>query len=424
MDISRRKRGVRIPRKAWPFIITGAIAVAGGVVILTGPNQLGSERAIRADGLTLAEVELRPFQERVRLTATVTPENVRVVEWPVSGTVTRLPRAEGDLVAEGDVLAVLQSEELERSLRDARNSIESARFGLGRTSLENELLFTRLEAQAAQDEVRLASAEAELARLEDELRFGSVEATSVEDARRRVSLIREEIAIGERGRRAQERLAALELDRAESVLANAEQEFNRIEQRLGLLSVRAPSAGRLLDVEAVLGRSVGAGAQLGRIVGLEQRSLRASVSEFTADRLEVGMEGLAVLGEQSITVRIVDIGAQIDEGETDLSLQIAGEGSRELRLGDRLGVEIIPGDTEEALLLPRGDFFTVTGGRWIYRLVEGEQRAERVFIRLGRQNDTHYEVLEGLEPGDRVIVGGYDELPRQDSVTLTQGAAE
>ena len=90
-----------------------------------------------------------------------------------------------------------------------------------------------------------------------------------------------------------------------------------------------------------------------------------------------------------------------------LDLAFTGEVPPSLRLGQALRVQIELGNPERVLTIPRGDFYSVTGGQWIYKVVPGESRAVRTFIRLGRQNPKQYEVLEGLQPGDRVITSGY-----------------
>ena len=62
------------------------------------------------------------------------------------------------------------------------------------------------------------------------------------------------------------------------------------------------------------------------------------------------------------------------------------------------------------MLIPRGSFYQQTGGQWIYVVDGSGDRAVRREIRIGRQNPQYYEVLEGLSPGEKVIISGYDNF--------------
>jgi HlyD family secretion protein len=61
-----------------------------------------------------------------------------------------------------------------------------------------------------------------------------------------------------------------------------------------------------------------------------------------------------------------------------------------------------------AIIIPRGGFYQETGGNWIYVLDPSGSQATKRRIRIGRQNIHFYEVLEGLMPGEKVIVSSYD----------------
>ena len=72
------------------------------------------------------------------------------------------------------------------------------------------------------------------------------------------------------------------------------------------------------------------------------------------------------------------------------------------------GFHLVLVQPEQAVLIPRGTFFQTTGGQWIFVLDKGGQKAYRRNIRIGRQNPQYFEVLEGLEPGERVVTSGYE----------------
>ena len=70
----------------------------------------------------------------------------------------------------------------------------------------------------------------------------------------------------------------------------------------------------------------------------------------------------------------------------------------------------------EAIFIKRGGFFQETGGNWIYIVDPSGEFATKRSIRLGSQNTYFYEVIEGLKPGEKVIVSSYDSFGNKDKL--------
>ena len=96
------------------------------------------------------------------------------------------------------------------------------------------------------------------------------------------------------------------------------------------------------------------------------------------------------------------------------------EGDRpdNVRSGQTYYIDLQLGESSESVLIPKGTFFQITGGNWIFVVDKDGKHAYRRNIRVGRQNPQYYEVLEGLEQGERVIVSGYESFKDNEVLVL------
>lgn len=171
--------------------------------------------------------------------------------------------------------------------------------------------------------------------------------------------------------------------------------------------VRAPLTGQLSNLTVVPGQQVQAGGEIGEVKVLDRYKVRVTPGEYYIDRIVSGLPAKGTYKGKPYAMSVRRVVPEVKDRMFTVDLAFTGEVPPSLRLGQALRVQIELGNPERVLTIPRGDFYSVTGGQWIYKVVPGESRAVRTFIRLGRQNPKQYEVLEGLQPGDRVITSGY-----------------
>jgi len=183
--------------------------------------------------------------------------------------------------------------------------------------------------------------------------------------------------------------------------------FERVKAKQEWLVVRAPLTGQLSNLTVVPGQQVQAGGEIGEVKVLDRYKVRVTPGEYYIDRIVSGLPAKGTYKGKPYAMSVRRVVPEVKDRMFTVDLAFTGEVPPSLRLGQALRVQIELGNPERVLTIPRGDFYSVTGGQWIYKVVPGENRAVRTFIRLGRQNPKQYEVLEGLRPGDRVITSGY-----------------
>ncbi|MEM8908322.1 MAG: efflux RND transporter periplasmic adaptor subunit, partial [Bacteroidota bacterium] len=91
---------------------------------------------------------------------------------------------------------------------------------------------------------------------------------------------------------------------------------------------------------------------------------------------------------------------------------------KSIKRGQTLSIKLALSDKTQALLLERGSFYQETGGNWVYLIDPNTGNAYKRDIKVGRQNPSYYEVLQGLEVGDLVITSSYDNYNQKDELIL------
>jgi len=186
------------------------------------------------------------------------------------------------------------------------------------------------------------------------------------------------------------------------------------------LIVRAPVDGQLTSLDAEIGQSKNKGERLGQIDVTGGFKVRADIDEHYISRIYTGLKASVNLADSNYTLIVKKVYTQVVSGRFQVDLQFESNIPNGIRRGQSLQLRLALSDETTAMLLPRGGFYQQTGGNWIFKLNEGSTKAYRADIRLGRQNPDYYEVLEGLNPGDKVITSNYENYNDMQELILEQ----
>ncbi|MGQ0559211.1 MAG: efflux RND transporter periplasmic adaptor subunit, partial [Sphingosinicella sp.] len=232
-------------------------------------------------------------------------------------------------------------------------------------------------------------------------------------ARRRSAVLRRQQSTDERLQSGQ--LAQL---RSSASALNTSLELARAS--LDALNVRAPVAGQLTSFEIQIGQSFGRGERLGQIDSAGRNKLRAQVDEFYLGRVRQGQVAAAEIGGRFYRLRVSKIYPQVRNGAFEIELQFLGAEPAALQRGQTVQTRLTLGDPTPALLIPNGAFYNETGGSWVFVVAPDGRSAFKRQVRLGRRNSDFIEVLEGLDPGERVITSPYTGFAERDRLSLSQ----
>lgn len=174
------------------------------------------------------------------------------------------------------------------------------------------------------------------------------------------------------------------------------------------LVVKAPVDGQLTSLDGEIGQSKNKGERLGQIDVLSGFKVRADIDEHYITRIYTGQTGRFVISGESYSLVIKKVYTQVTSGKFQVDMEFEETVPEGIRRGQTLQIRLALSDAKQAVMIPKGGFFQQTGGNWIFKLSEDGTKAYRVPISLGSQNTEYYEVLSGLEPGDKVITSSYD----------------
>ena len=371
-----------------------------------GPRQL----KIEAGAYRIAEVAEAPFREYVDVEGLVQPIQTIWINAQESGSVERIVAEEGAMLQVGDTILVLSNPELIRTIEEEEADWENQQRNFREQEIEMEQRSLTLRQQTLDAAHQMEALEKSLMQSREEYRMGIKSKAELDVQEEEYNYQRKKAAL---------QLQSLQHDsvctliKREMVAANRKastRKLSRTSDRIDRLVVRATVAGQLSFLDVTLGQQVAAGSSVGQIKVLTEYKVSTSLSEYYIDRITTGLPAHIQYQNQQFPLRISKVVPEVKNRAFVCDLLFTAEKPSNIRLGKSYRVQIELGMPETALVIPKGNFYQQTVGRWIYRLSPDGKRARKVEVELGRQNPQQYEVLSGLQPGDKVLVTGYEQF--------------
>jgi HlyD family secretion protein len=191
-----------------------------------------------------------------------------------------------------------------------------------------------------------------------------------------------------------------------------------LKEQLENLTIKAPISGHLTSLVAEVGQSIAQGERLGQIDDVEGFKVRAQIDEHYINRVEVGRIGEFDFAGSTYQLKVQKVFPEVREGRFEVDLGFTGQEAKGIRRGQSIHIRLQLSELSEGILLARGGFYQTTGGNWVYILDNSGDFAVKRQIRLGRQNPQYFEVLEGLEPGEKVITSSYENYGDMERLVL------
>lgn len=384
------------------------------IVVSSGGKKLRIDR----EKVGIEEVTLGKFLEYVDAEGIVQPILTLKVNTREAGSVERIVGEEGTMLVKGDTILLLVNPELKRGIEDQRDDLDKQLMGFREKEIEMEQKTLNLKQQMLQAKYELQRLEKSYRLDEEEFRMGVKSKAQLEVARDEYEFKKANTALQLEGMRHDSTVTLIRRELMKNDLEREKKKFHRANERLENLVVRAPMGGQLSFIKVTPGQQVGSGESIAEIKVLEQFKIHTSLSEYYIDRVTTGLPATVNYQGQKFPLRITKVVPEVKDRNFDVDLVFCAAKPENVRIGKSYRVKIELGQPEEAVIIPKGDFFQYTGGQWIYKLNEAGDKAVKVPISIGRQNPLQYEVLEGLKTGDRVIVSGYDRLGEAEEVIM------
>jgi len=413
-----------VPIKRKHPLIRYKYYIGGGVLFIvfliyviaasSGPRQLRYE----ADRLTIAEVRQDKFFEFLSEDGIVQPILTVKLNALEAGTVVRVVADDGDMLVAGDTILILQNLDLQRSIEDERDELEKKRISFKESDIQMQRRTSQLMRQAIENEYKLRRIAKEYDVRRAELEMGAISRAELELAEENFEYNRVNTAMLMEEQRHDSLLNAIQITLMQSDFEREVRRFERSRQRLDNLVVRTNMAGQLSFVSVIAGERVSAGSSIGELKVVDRFKINMRISEYYVDRVTVGLPATIIYQNRKLPLRIAKIYPEVSNRQFAIDLVLSDEIPENIRIGMTYRIQIELGQPEDAVVIPKGSFFQMTGGQWIFKVNEAGDKATKVNISIGRQNPQQYEILDGLKPGDRVIVSGYDNFGDAEEIVI------
>ena len=408
MDVKiERPKGIKGIKKKY-LIYAGCGIAAIILIVWLATTDIASTYKVEQTGLNIEDVKAMKFDDYVRVDGRVEPISTVQISPEEGGIVMEKVMEEGAQVRKGDVIIRLSNSNLDLQILNAEAELAEKQNILRNTriSMEQDRLNNRTEQAQLELEVeRKQRAYQQKKRLFDDKLIAKEDYLQAKEdydlAVRRRKLINQRLDQDSIYRLAQ-------VDQMEDNLANMQRTIELIRQRKEQLNVVSPIDGELglLDVE--LGQSITAGQKIGQINDLTNYKVSGQIDEHYIDRVHQDLRATSAKKDQDMNLRLRKVFPEVRDGKFKVEFVFTGNRPDNIRSGQTCYLSLQLGQPVDAVVIPKGSFYSATGGQWIFVVDASGKKAYRRNIRLGRQNPEYYEVLEGLEPGERVITNGYE----------------
>jgi len=387
--------------KYWPYAAGGAL-----LLVIIGWLVFGNHAStlrVSKDELTVSDVRRAEFKDYVRTNGQVLPIQVVQISPEEGGIVMEKVVEEGSHVKKGDVIVRLSNSNLdlqilnaEAELAEKQNLLRNTQVAMQQDRLKNQTEQAQLDMDTQRKQQEKLISREDYIQSQEEYQLSAKKRSLVSKRLKQDSIYR-----------------TVQMDQMEDNLDNMRKNVVLVRQRKDKLEVRCAIDGELglLDVE--LGQSIQPGQKIGQLNDLSDYKVQAQIDEHYIDRVRTFTRG-----DKQYQLQVRKVYPEVREGKFRCDFVFRGERPENIRTGQTYYIDLELGQPEQAILIPRGTFFQTTGGQWIFVMDKSGSKAYRRNIRIGRQNPQYYEVLEGLEPGERVVTSGYEAFKDNEVLVI------
>lgn len=405
-----------IKKKYWKYFF-GGTAVLLAILFFIFRDWTSTVR-VEKDKITIAAVFRSVFNDYITNDGIAAPISTVFLDAYEGGKVEEILLEEGAMLHQGDVIIRLSNNDInlnilnsEAQLAEKANFLREVRIRMEQEkhSLEREILNARYDLISKK---RIWEQNQEL--YKDQLIsrdewLKSEENYTLADKTQELVLLRQ---------KQDNEFRNLQIEQITENLKNMQMNLALVKQQQDYLNVKSPVDGQLGSLLVEIGQSITRGFRIGQINILTSYKIEADVDEHYIDRIRPGLTGFIERPNDTLYLEIKKVYPEVRNGRFKIDLVFTGKLPENIRIGQSYFIKLQLGQPIEAIQIPQGSFYQTTGGQWIFVVDKSGQFAVKRNIKIGRKNPQYYEVIEGLTPGEQVIVSDYTIFGNNDKVEL------
>jgi HlyD family secretion protein len=409
-----------IKKKKWTTLklltIGGIILFLVIIVWMLFLRDNRSSLYIEMNQLTITEVEKGKFQEFIPVDGVVFPRNTIFIDAVQGGIVENVFVEDGAILKKGDPILKLANANMELSYMDQETRMYDAINNLANTRIGLEQLKYTRQKEILQLQYEIDRIKTDFNRKEQFFSDKLISLKEFEDAKRDFDFSLKQLEITLRLRKLDSISGVAQSNQINSSMERMHNNLSLLRQNMDNMTIKSPANGKLSSFIVEIGETKSSGEHLGQIDLLDGFKLRAGIDERYISRVFIGQSAEFDLGGRVYNLRISKIYTDVANGAFQVDLLFNGNQPEDIKRGQTVQLRVQFSGANDALIIRRGGFFQETGGNWIYVLDPSGTYATKRNIKIGRQNTSHYELLEGLQPGEQVIISSYDSFGEKEKL--------
>ena len=411
-----------IKKKRWTTKRIITIAVIAAIVLLIGGSYYftsgASKLNVETDRLTVSTVTKGKFQENIPVNGVVLPQTTIYLDAIEGGRVEEKYVDDGTLMKKGDPILRLSNTDLELNLVNQETDVynlltqmQISKNAAQQNTVQNLNQMTDVQSQLKEAE-RIYNLDKDLYAKK------AIGFQEYKKAENDYNYYKQKEALTQQILNQDSISNKQQLNQTQQSYKGSQNALAVMRQKVGDLIVRAPVDGQLTSLDAEVGQSKNKGERLGQIDVMGGYKVRVDVDEHYISRIYTGLRGTFTFADSDYVLEIKKVYTQVTNGRFQVDMEFIGKIPKGIRRGQTLQILLALSDERTSVLLPKGGFYQQTGGNWIFKVTADGSKAYKVDIQLGNQNTDYYEVLQGLQPGDKVVTSSYENYGDMQELVL------
>ena len=409
-----KKKGLQ--KKHFGYIVIGLAIIV--LVYMAFFADRTSTYKVEKDKLIIETVTEDQFNDYITVPGTVEPITTVKLDADEGGRVEEKLIEEGSMVKKGDIilrlsnpdlfLNILNSESLlaekENFLRTTQIEMEQEKLQIKRELVTLKYDIERKARNFQQNETLIKDnliSKEEYIRSKEDLDMANQSKDLYVERQKQDSVFR-----------------SVNVETIKKDLQNMRNNLDMVKKRVENLNVRATVDGELGLLSPEIGQSISKGENMGQINVLTSYKVVAQIDEHYIDRVRTQLDATLDRQNNKFNLTVRRVYPEVRNGTFKIDMIFRDSMPDNIRTGQTYYISLQLGQPKRSVLVPIGGFFQETGGQWIFVLDPSESFATKRNISIGRKNPKYYEVLEGLKPGEKVIVSGYETFGKNEKLIL------
>lgn len=409
-----KKKGLQ--KKHLVYIIAGTAFLV--LIYLAFFAEKTSTYRVEKDKLIIETVIEDQFNDYITVPGTVEPISTVFLDAQEGGRVEEILIEEGSMVKEGDIILRLSNHDLylnildsEAQLAEKENFLRNTLVAMeqDRLQIKRELVNLKYDVERKERNYRqnVELMKDSLISVEEFLR-------SKED----LDMARQSRELFMERQKQDSVFRSVQVDNLQNNLENMRRNLSLVRQRVENLNVRATVDGQLGLLVPEIGQSIQRGSNMGQINVLTSFKVTAQIDEHYIDRVRTQLTAKLDRQGSEFDLVVRRVYPEVRNGTFEIDMTFENSVPDNIRTGQTYYISLQLGQPKRSLLVPIGGFFQETGGQWIFVLDETGSFATKRDISIGRKNPKYYEVLEGLQQGEKVIISGYETFGKNEKLVF------